>query len=74
MADADEIRARKRRSNRTVLTGLGVMGLALLISANELAPEILSTALGIIGFALLMYGVHLGWSVFYDREPEGPAT
>jgi hypothetical protein len=23
---------------------------------------------------LLMYGVHLGWLVFYDRESDGPPS
>jgi hypothetical protein len=28
----------------------------------------------IAGFVLLMYGVQVGWLVFYDRESDGPPS
>jgi hypothetical protein len=72
--DPAEIRGRKRRSNRSVLGGICLMVVALLVSSWELAPPMATTVAAIAGSLLLMYGVHLGWLVFYDREPDGPAS
>lgn len=74
MADADEIRTRKRRCNRAVLLGLALMILGMLGSGSGLAPELLATTVAVVGLANLMYGVHLGWQVFYDRESDGPPS
>lgn len=74
MADAEEIRTRKRRSNRAVVVGVALMFLGLVGSISGVAPELLATAAAVAGFANLMYGVHVGWQVFYDREPDGPAS
>ena len=70
--DPEVIRARKRRCTRAVLAGLVVMAVALLASGQRLAPDLLTTAAAIVGFGLVMYGVHVGWLIFYDREPDGP--
>ena len=72
MEDPEAIRARKRRCTHAVLAGLVVMAVALLLSGLGLAPDLLTTATAIIGFSLVMYGVHVGWVIFYDREPDGP--
>ena len=74
MQGAAEIRRLKRRSNRAVLGGLVLMAVALLISSWQIAPPILTTVAAIVGLVLLMYGVHLAWLVFYDREPDGPPS
>jgi hypothetical protein len=74
MQDAAEIRRRKRRSDRAVVAGLSLIVVALLVSSRELAPALATTLAAIIGFGLLMYGVHVAWLVFYDREPEGPSS
>ena len=74
MLDPAEIRGRKRRSNRSVLGGICLMAVSLLVSSWELAPPMATTLAAIAGFLLLMYGVHLGWLVFYDREPDGPPS
>jgi Flp pilus assembly protein protease CpaA len=74
MQDGAEIRSRKRRSNRAVLGGLCLMAFALLVSSRGLAPELATTVAAIAGFLLVMYGVHLAWLVFYDREPDGPSS
>ena len=74
MQDATEIRVRKRRSNRAVLVGLSVIAFALMVSSWELAPPLATTIAAIAGFAIVMYGVHLGWLLFYDREPDGPSS
>ena len=66
------VRALKRRCTRAVLLGLATMALALLLSAAELAPDLLTTVAAIAGFSLVMYGVHVGWVIFYDRETDGP--
>lgn len=50
------------------------MAIAMLISSAELAPQLATTAAAIAGFSLLAYGVHEGWLVFYDREPDGPPS
>jgi hypothetical protein len=51
-----------------------LIAVALLVSTWRLAADFVTTAAAIAGFGLLMYGVHLGWLVFYDREPDGPAS
>ncbi len=74
MADAGAIRAMKLRSNRCVVIGVVLMVLGLVASASDAAPELLATVAAILGFAQLMYGVHVGWQIFYDRESDGPAS
>lgn len=74
MQDSAEIGRRKRRSNRAVLAGICLMATALLLSSADFGPRVATTGGAIGGFALLMYGVHVGWLVFYDRDPEGPAS
>jgi Flp pilus assembly protein protease CpaA len=74
MQGAAQIRGRKRRSNRAVVAGLSLIAVALLVSTWRLAADFVTTAAAIAGFGLLMYGVHLGWLVFYEREPDGPAS
>lgn len=73
MGDA-EVRRRKSRSNRAVLQGLGLIAAALVLSCFDLAPQLATTVAAILGFALVMYGVHVGWLVFYEREPDGPPS
>jgi hypothetical protein len=72
MQDPDQIRRRKRRSTKAVLAGLSLMAVALLVSMLRLLPDGATTLAGILGFCLVMYGVHLGWVIFYEREPDGP--
>jgi hypothetical protein len=74
MQGAAEIRRRKRRSDRAVVAGLSLITVALLVSSRELAPALATTLAAIAGFGILMYGVHLAWLVFYDREPDGPSS
>ena len=74
MQDPAEIRRRKGRSNRTVLLGLGLIVLALVLSFYHLAPDGVTTLAALAGFGSLLYGVHVGWLVFYDREPDGPPS
>jgi Flp pilus assembly protein protease CpaA len=74
MQDAEEIGGRKRRSNRAVLVGLSVIAVASLVNSWELAPPLATTIAAIAGFVIVMYGVHLGWLLFYDREPDGPSS
>jgi Flp pilus assembly protein protease CpaA len=74
MQDARLIRSRKRRPNRAVLAGLLLMAVALVVSSTKLAPDLATTVAAIAGFLILMYGVHLGWLVFYEREPDGPSS
>lgn len=70
--DPEVIGARARRCTRAVLLGMATMALALVLSAAQLAPDLLTTAAAIVGFSLVMYGVHVGWVIFYDRETDGP--
>lgn len=74
MQDAAEIWRRKRRSNRAVLVGVIIVGFALLGSSLEVAPMLVTTILALVGMVLVMYGVHVGWLVFFDREPDGPSS
>jgi hypothetical protein len=72
MQDPDGIRRRKRRSTKAVLAGLSVMSVALLVSVLGMLPDAATTLAAILGFGLVMYGVHLGWLIFYDRDSDGP--
>ena len=74
MQYAAEIRRRKRRSDRAVVAGLSLIVVAMLVSSRDLAPALATTLAAIVGFGLLMYGVHVAWLVFYDREPQGPSS
>ena len=74
MQGAAEIRRRKRRSDRAVVAGLSLIVVALLVSSRELAPALATTLAAIVGFGILMYGVHVAWLVFYEREPDGPSS
>jgi hypothetical protein len=74
MQGAAEIRRRKRRSDRAVVAGLSLIVVALLLSSQEVAPAVATTLAAIVGFGLLMYGVHVAWLVFYEREPNGPSS
>ena len=74
MQDAAAIWRRKRRSNRAVLVGVVIVGFALLGSSLEVAPMLVTTILALVGMVLVMYGVHVGWLLFFDREPEGPSS
>jgi len=74
MQDRAQVGRRKRISNRTVFTGSCWMLFALVASAAELVPPLASTMLAIAGFVLVMYGVHVGWLVVYEREPDGPSS
>jgi hypothetical protein len=50
------------------------MAVALLVSSWELVPDLVTTVAAIAGFLILMYGVHLAWLMFYEREPDGPSS
>ena len=51
-----------------------LMAVGLLTSAWDLTPELLATIAAVVGFGYLAYGVHVGWQIFYDREPDGPSS
>lgn len=72
--DAAEVGRRKRRCSRAVIAGCSLMGVALLLSAHEVGPPVATTVGAVIGFLLLLYGVHVGWLVFYDRDADGPSS
>lgn len=74
MQNPAEVRRRQRRSSRSVVAGIGLMGSSLVVSAWEMVHPVVTTVGAIIGFVMLMYGVHLGWLVFYERDPDGPAS
>jgi hypothetical protein len=68
----DEIRRRKRRSTKAVLGGLSLISVALLVSMVRVLPDATTTLAAVLGFCLVMYGVHLGWVIFYEGESDGP--
>jgi hypothetical protein len=74
MRDVPPIRSWKRRSNRAVLAGSSQIAAALLVSSWEILPDLATTIAAIAGFLILMYGVHLAWLAFYEREPDGPSS
>jgi hypothetical protein len=74
MRSAAGIGSRKRRSTKAVVAGLSEIAAALLVSTWKLVPDLVTTLAAIIGFGAFTYGVYLGWQLFYDREPDGPAS
>jgi len=74
MQDDAEAGRRKRLSSRCVVAGISFMGSALLVSVRDVLPPVVPTVAALIGFVFLLYGVHVGWLVFYDRDPEGPSS
>lgn len=74
MDDPAEVSRRKRRSSRAVVAGIALMGSSLVVSALEMIHPVVTTVGAVLGFVMLMYGVHLGWLVFYERDPDGPAS
>jgi len=56
------------------VAGLSEIAAALLVSTWKLVPDLVTTLAAIIGFGAFTYGVYLGWQLFYDREPDGPAS
>lgn len=74
MAEEGEVRHQKQVANRSVFGGVVLMALALLASALNAAPQLVTTAVAIGGFMLVMYGVHVGWVIFYERDPDGPPS
>ena len=56
------------------MAGLSLIVVALLLSSQEVAPAVATTLAAIVGFGFLMYGVHVAWLVFYEREPDGPSS
>lgn len=74
MAEEAGTRERKQTANRSVLGGVILIALALLASSLKAAPDALTTCVAIGGFSLVMYGVHVGWMIFYEREPDGPPS
>ena len=57
-----------------MLVGVVIVGSALLGSSLEVAPMLVTTILALVGMVLVMYGVHVGWLLFFDREPDGPSS
>jgi hypothetical protein len=56
------------------VAGLSLIVVALLLSSREVAPAVATTFAAIASFGLLMYGVHVAWLVFYERDPDGPSS
>lgn len=69
-----DVRRLKRRSSRAVIAGVVEMAVAMVVSVLRMAPPVVTTIGWLVGFVLVLYGVHVGWMVFYDREPEGPSS
>lgn len=74
MQDADSIRRRKRRSSRAVVAGSSMIAVALILSGVDFTAPLVTTIGALVGFVLLLYGVHVGWLIFYEREPDGPSS
>ena len=72
--DPAEVGRRKRRSSRSALAGCSLMAVALVLSAHGVGPPVTTSVGALVGFVLLLYGVHVGWLVFYDRDDDGPPT
>jgi hypothetical protein len=57
-----------------VLAGVALMAVSVLLDSRGVAPMLATSVGGLAGFVLALYGVHVGWLVFYDREPDGPSS
>ena len=69
MQEPTDVWRRKRRANRAVLAGVAEMVVTMVLSAQHTGPLLLTTLGWLTGLALVVYGVHVGWMVFYDRDP-----
>ncbi|WP_375426382.1 hypothetical protein [uncultured Friedmanniella sp.] len=69
-----EVWRRKRRSSRAVIAGVVEMVVSMVLSVLQMAPPLVTTIGWLIGFVLVLYGVHVGWLIFYDRDPDGPSS
>jgi hypothetical protein len=69
-----DVKRLKRRSSRAVIAGVVEMAVSMVVSVLRMAPPVVTTVGWLVGFALILYGVHVGWMIFYDREPEGPSS
>lgn len=74
MAYDGSVQGQERRSNRSVALGLALILLGLVTDARHLTPPVLASLAAVAGFGLVMYGVHLSWQVYYDREPPGSSS
>ncbi len=72
--DPELIRRRKRHGNVGVLGGVALIVVALTSSAHAIGPPMLTTAVAVLGFAAVLYGVHVGWLIFYESETDGPPS
>ncbi len=70
--DPELTRRRKRRANVGVIAGVALITVALVSDAHAVGSPLLTTAAAVLGFVAVMYGVHVGWLVFYERESDGP--
>lgn len=50
------------------------MTVAMVLSGLGVGSPLATTVGALAGFVLLAYGVHVGWLVFYERDPDGPAS
>ena len=50
------------------------MAVALLVSSWQIAPAMATTFAAAVGLGIFAYGVHVAWTIFYDREPPGPSS
>ena len=74
MQDAELIRSRKRRSSRAVVAGSSLIAVAMVLSAMNFTSPLVTTIGALVGFVFMLYGVHVGWLIFYEREPDGPSS
>jgi hypothetical protein len=74
MQDATAIGNLKRRSSRCVVAGASLIAVAMVLSGLDFTDPLITTIGAIVGFVFILYGVHIGWLVFYEREPDGPAS
>jgi uncharacterized membrane protein YdjX (TVP38/TMEM64 family) len=65
----DELRRAARRSWIALLGGLGLVGVAVLISLTRAVPDPITTVAAIVGVAGMIYGVVTGTLIVLNREP-----
>ena len=69
-ASPSERRRRLRRWTEVVVGGLAMIGVALLLSAVEFAPDVVTTAGALVGFVAVVFGTTASFSVLLDVDTE----
>ena len=66
----DEVRRAAQRSWIAFLSGIGLVGGAVLASLTSVVPDLITTVAAIVGVTGMIYGVVTGMLVVLNRDPD----